>query len=70
MNLREEINKALEALPEDALQGVFEYIQFIMQPEQVEPTTDELKAIERGRAEFDRGEFSEWEDTRRRREDV
>ena len=38
MNLREEIIKNLDTLSDDALEGVLEYIQFIQEPEEVEPT--------------------------------
>ena len=49
MNLREEIIKNLDTLSEDALEGVLEYIQFIQEPEEVEPTEGELKAIAQGK---------------------
>ena len=49
MNLREEIIKNLDTLSEDALEGVLEYIQFIQEPEEVEPTEGELKAIAKGK---------------------
>jgi hypothetical protein len=32
MDLRAEINKALETLSQDALEGVLEYIRFIQEP--------------------------------------
>ena len=57
MDIREEVNKALDALPEDALEGVLEYIQFITSPPEVEPSDEEIKAIRRGREEFSRGEY-------------
>lgn len=60
MNIREEVDKALDGLPEDALEGVLEYIQFITGS--VEPNEDERMAIKRGREEFARGEFVDWED--------
>jgi hypothetical protein len=66
MNIREEVNKALDALPEDALEGVLEYIQFILGPPEVEPSEEERKAIKRGREEFSRGEYVNWEDIRRK----
>jgi hypothetical protein len=64
MNIRKEVIKALEALPEEALEGVLEYIQFISGPPETEPTEEERKALRRGREEFDRGEFFDWEDIR------
>jgi hypothetical protein len=48
MNFREEIIKNLDTLSDDALEGVLEYIQFIQEPEEVEPTEGELKAIAQG----------------------
>ena len=45
MNIREEVNKALDALPEDALEGVLEYIQFILGPPEVEPSEEERKSV-------------------------
>jgi len=34
---------------------------------QVSPTEAEIKAIERGRREFSRGEFVEWKDLKKKR---
>ncbi len=65
MDIREEVNKALDVLPEDALEGVLEYIQFITGPPEVEPSEEERKAIKRGREEFSRGEYVNYEDIRR-----
>ena len=56
MNLREEIIKNLDTLSEDALEGVLEYIQFIQEPEEVEPTEGELKAIAQGEEADAKGE--------------
>jgi predicted transcriptional regulator len=64
MNIREEVDKALDGLPEDALEGVLEYIQFIMGS--VEPSEEERMAIKRGREEFSKGEFVDWEDVKRK----
>ena len=65
MNLREEIIKNLDTLSEDALEGVLEYIQFIQEPEEVEPTEGDLKAIARGKEEIARGEVVGWRDIKR-----
>jgi len=62
MNIREEVDKALDGLPEDALEGVLEYIQFITRS--VEPSDEDRMAIRRGREEFSRGEFVDWEDVK------
>ena len=37
MNIREEVDKALDALPEEDLEGVLEYIRFISSPPESEP---------------------------------
>jgi hypothetical protein len=66
MNIREEVNQALDALPEEALDGVLEYIQFITGPPEVEPSEEERRAIKRGREEFSRGEYVNYEDIRRK----
>jgi hypothetical protein len=33
---------------------------------QVSPTKDEVKAVEEGRKEFARGDYTEWKETRKR----
>ena len=65
MNLREEIIKNLDTLSEEALEGVLEYIRFIQEPEEVEPTAEEVAAIARGEEEYKRGEFVRWRDIKR-----
>jgi hypothetical protein len=62
MNLREEIIKNLDTLSDDALEGVLEYIQFIQEPEEVEPTEGELKAIAQGEEAYAKGEYVRWRD--------
>jgi hypothetical protein len=62
MNVREEIIKALDKLNEADLEGVLGYIRFIQEPEEVEPTTDEIKALARGEEEFARGDYVKWRD--------
>ncbi len=57
MNLREEIIESLNNLSEENLEGVLEYINFIQEPEEVEPTGDEIAAIARGEEAYRRGEF-------------
>ncbi|RJR41438.1 MAG: hypothetical protein C4567_09275 [Deltaproteobacteria bacterium] len=65
MNLREEIIKNLDSLSEDALEGVLEYIRFAQEPEEVEPTEEELKAIARGKEEIAKGEVVSWRDLKK-----
>jgi hypothetical protein len=62
MSIREEINKVLNTLPEESLEAVLEYIRFIQEPEEVEPTEAEIKAIARGREEYAKGEYVSWRD--------
>ena len=51
MNISKEIIK-VNTLSEDALEGVLEYIRFIQEPEEVEPTAEEVAAIARGKQEI------------------
>jgi hypothetical protein len=62
MSIREKINKELNSLPEESLEAVLEYIRFIQEPEEVEPTEGEIKAIARGREEYAKGEYVSWRD--------
>ena len=64
MNLREEIIKSLNKLSEDALEGVLEYIRFIQEPEEVEATEEELKAIAKGEEAYAKGEYVRWRDVK------
>jgi len=60
MNIREELNKVLDNLPEESLEAVLEYARFIQEPEEVEATEAEMKAIARGREEYAKGEYISW----------
>ncbi len=62
MDIREEIIKSLDTLSEDALEGVLEYIRFIQEPEEVEPTEEELSIIARGKEEIASGDLVDWRD--------
>ena len=62
--IKEEIVKALDKLPDEALEGVLEYIEFVSEPEEVTPTASELEAIRRGEEEYKRGEFIRWRDVK------
>jgi hypothetical protein len=62
MKIREEINKVLDNLPEESLEAVLEYARFIQEPEEVDPTEAEIKAIARGREEHAKGEYVSWRD--------
>jgi hypothetical protein len=65
MNLREEIIKNLDTLSEDALEGVLEYIQFVQEPEEVEPTVEEIAIIARGKEEIATGDLVDWRDLKK-----
>ncbi len=62
MDLRTEIERALDTLSQDALEGVLEYIRFIQEPEEVEPTEEEIGIIARGKAEIESGDLVDWRD--------
>lgn len=65
MNLREEIIKNLDSLSDDALEGVLDYIRFIQEPEEVEPTEEEMEAIAKGKEEIAKGEVVSWRDLKK-----
>ena len=69
MKIREEIIKNLDTLSEDALEGVLEYIRFIQEPEEVEPTAEDVAAIARGKQEIARGEVVRWRDLKKELEE-
>lgn len=69
MNLREEMIKNLDALSEDALEGVLEYIRFIQEPEEVEPTAEEIAIIARGKEEIASGDLVDWRDLKKELEE-
>ena len=62
MSIPEDLIKAIKGLPEDALEGVLDYVHFIQEPEDAEPTEDELKAIAKGEKEFAKGQYVRWRD--------
>ena len=62
MNIREEIIRNLDTLREEDLEGVLDYIRFIQEPEEVEPTAEEIANIARGKAEIAKGEVVWWRD--------
>lgn len=65
MNIREEINRILDNLSEDSLEAVLAYARFISEPEEVEPTAEELKAITKGKEEIAKGEMVRWRDIKK-----
>jgi hypothetical protein len=69
MNLREEIINSLDSLSEEALEGVLEYIRFIQEPAEVEPTVEEVAAIARGKKEIAKGEVVSWRELKKELEE-
>ena len=55
----------MEFHSEDALEGVLEYIQCIQEPEEVEPTADEIEAVARGKEEIAKGDLVDWRDLKK-----
>ncbi|MGR3311363.1 MAG: hypothetical protein ACUZ77_11395 [Candidatus Brocadiales bacterium] len=62
MKTREEIEKALDNMSGEALEAVLDYVHFIQEPKEVEPTEEEKKAIAEGEEAFARGEYVRWRD--------
>jgi hypothetical protein len=60
MNIREEIIKNLDTLRGKDLEGVLEYIRFIQEPKEVEPTAEEIAIIARGKEEIASGDLVPW----------
>ena len=65
MNIREEIIKNLDTLREEDLEGVLDYIRFIQEPEEVEPTEEEIAIIARGKEEIASGDLVDWRDLKK-----
>ncbi|HHY99093.1 MAG TPA: hypothetical protein GX509_10190 [Firmicutes bacterium] len=65
MSIREELIKAIEAMDEENLEAVLDYVRLLQEPEEVEPTEEERTAIARGREEFARGEYVRWRELKR-----
>ena len=62
MDLREDVRKVPGVLPEEASEGVLEYIQFVTSPPEVEPTEEGRNALRRGRKEFSGSEYGDRQD--------
>lgn len=59
---RKEIEKALDTLSEENLEAVLDYLHFVQESEEVEPTEEEKKAIAKGEEAFEKGEYVRWRD--------
>jgi hypothetical protein len=62
VSIREDIIRAIEVMTDEELEAIMDYINFLREPEQVEPTKEERKALARGRDEYARGEYVRWRD--------
>ncbi len=60
MDVKEELISLIRQMPAEELQAVMDYVHFLRQSEEVEPTEEELRIIARGRAEFAGGECLGW----------
>lgn len=60
MSIREDIKKAIDKLSEEELDAVMEYLRFVLEPEEVEPTEEEAEVVARGRKERAAGEVVRW----------
>jgi hypothetical protein len=64
MNLRDELIRAINKLPDEAIEGVLDYVRFIQEPEEIEPTEADLKAITLGEEAYAKGDYVKWKDIR------
>ena len=59
-HIREDLIRKLETLSDEDVLAVLEYIDFIRESQDVDPTEEDLQAIVKGREEYSRGEYVEW----------
>jgi hypothetical protein len=59
-NIRQEVIKTIQKLDDENLLAVREYIQFIRDAGDEQPTNEDLESISIGRQEYARGEFVTW----------
>ena len=59
-NIRQELIKTIQKLDDENLLAVSEYIQFIQDAGEEQPTVEDLESISIGRQEYARGEFVTW----------
>jgi hypothetical protein len=68
MNIREEVIKAVETLPEETLHSVLDYVRFVQyQEEEYDDqylTTEDLDAIQRGKEDIKEGRYLTLEEYR------
>ena len=59
-NIRQELIKTIQKLDDENLLAVREYIQFIQEAGEEQPTVEDLESIAIGRQEYARKEFVTW----------
>lgn len=59
-NIRQDLIKTIEALDDENLLAVSDYIQFIRDAGEEQPTNEDHQAISIGRQEYASGEFIRW----------
>ena len=59
-NIRQELIKTIQKLDDENLLAVREFIQFIQEAGEEQPTVEDLESISIGRQEYARGEFVTW----------
>ena len=60
-NIRQDLIKTIQTLDDENLLAVREYIQFIQDAGEEQPTNEDLEAISTGQQEYAHGEFVAWE---------
>jgi hypothetical protein len=58
--VRQDLMRRLETLSDEHVMALLEYIDFIRDSQDADPTEDDLQAITKGREEYARGEYVEW----------
>ena len=62
MTIREELLEAIEGMADEDLTAIFDYVRFLKEPEEIEPTEEERIAISKGREEYAKGEYLKWQE--------
>ncbi|MFA6222559.1 MAG: hypothetical protein WC647_09610 [Desulfomonilaceae bacterium] len=60
-NIRQDLIKTILTLDDENVLAVREYIEFISDVQEEEPTSQDLQAIFKGLQEFANGEYVTWE---------
>ena len=59
---RQDLIRRLEALSDEHVLAVLEYIDFMRDSLDADPTDEDLQAIKKGRQEYARGQYVEWQE--------